>query len=89
MISIYYDIWPIFARSSTLHFADAVNTKQKITAHINNMVSSEFPSRSSRSARSFIGTLKTVLKESGVSIIKIRYFSTDFEYFTPKWLILD
>ena len=49
--------WPIFAQSSTLHFADAVNTNQKITVHINNLVSSEFPSRSSRSARSLIGTL--------------------------------
>ena len=43
--------WPIFARSSTHLFADAVNIRQKIAMHINNLVSSEFPYRSSRRAR--------------------------------------
>ena len=49
--------WPIFARSPTLHFAGAVNTRQIMTVHINNLVPSEFPNRSSRSARSLISTL--------------------------------
>ena len=49
--------WPIFARSSTLHFACAVNTRQNMTVHINNLVPSDFPNRSSRSAMSFISTL--------------------------------
>ena len=29
--------WPIFALSSTLNFAGAVNTRQKMTVHINNL----------------------------------------------------
>ena len=49
--------WPILARSSILHFAGAVNTRQKITVHIINLVYSEFPNRSRRSVRSFISTL--------------------------------
>ena len=49
--------WPILARSSILHFAGAVNTRQKITVHIINLVYSEFPNRSCRSVRSFISTL--------------------------------
>ena len=49
--------WPIFARSSTLHFAGADNTRQNMTVHINNLVPSEFPNRSSRSAMSLISTL--------------------------------
>ena len=49
--------WSILARSSTLHFAGAVNTRQKITVHIINLVYSEFPNRSCRSVRSFISTL--------------------------------
>ena len=49
--------WPILARSSTLHFAGAVNTRQEITVHIINLVYSEFPNRSCRSVRSFISTL--------------------------------
>ena len=47
----------IFARSSTLNFAGAVNNRQKITVDTNNLVSSEFPNRSSRRARSFISIL--------------------------------
>ena len=49
--------WPILARSSILHFTGAVNTRQKITVHIINVVYSEFPNRSCRSVRSFISTL--------------------------------
>ena len=49
--------WPFLARSSILHFAGAVNTRQKITMHIINLVYSEFPNRSCRSVRSFISTL--------------------------------
>ena len=49
--------WPILARSSTFHFAGAVNTRPKITVHIINLVYSEFPNRSCRSVRSFISTL--------------------------------
>ena len=49
--------WPIFARSSTLHYAGAVNTRQNMAVHINNLVPSEFPNRSSRSAMSLISTL--------------------------------
>ena len=49
--------WPIFARSSTLHFAGAVHTRQNMTVHINNLVPSEFPNRSSRSAMTLISTL--------------------------------
>ena len=49
--------WPFFAWCSTLHFAGAVNTRQKITVPIINLVYSEFPNRSYRSVRSFIGTL--------------------------------
>ena len=82
--------WPIFARSSTLHFAGAVNTWQKITMHTNNLISSEFPNRSSRSARSFISTLNCTLDTRGHFYKKkIKDFSSEFEYFTPKWLILD
>ena len=49
--------WQILARSSTFHFAGAVNTRQKITVHIISLVYSEFPNRSCRSVRSFISTL--------------------------------
>ena len=48
--------WPIFALSSTLHFVGAVNTRQNMTVYINNLVPSEFPNRSSRSAMSLIST---------------------------------
>ena len=48
---------PIFARSSTLHFSEAVNTRQKITVHINNLVSSEYPNRSNRTGKLFISIL--------------------------------
>ena len=49
--------WPILARSLTLHFAGAVNIRQKITVHIINLVYSEFPNRFCRIVRSFISTL--------------------------------
>ena len=52
----------------------------KITVHINNLVSSEFPNRSNRSTRSFISTLNCTLKKRGVIIIKIKHFNTKFEY---------
>ena len=74
-----------FVLGSTLHFADAVNTRPKITVHINNLVSSEFPNRSNRSAKSFISTLNCTY-ETGGHYYKIKHFSTEFEYFTPKWL---
>ena len=80
---------PIFARSSTLHFADAVHKRQKITVHIKQLVSSEFPNRSSRSTRSFISTLKTVLKKTRGHYYKIKHFSTEFEYFAQKLQIFD
>ena len=50
MIESMLRYWPIFAQSSTLDFADAENTRQKITVHINNLVSFEFLDWSSRSA---------------------------------------
>ena len=45
------------ARSLTLHFSGAVNTRQKMIVYINNLLPSEFPNRSSRSARSSTSTL--------------------------------
>ena len=42
-------LWSILARRSTLHFAGAVNTRQKLTAHMNKLISFEFPNRSCRS----------------------------------------
>ena len=80
--------WPIFARSSTLHFAGAVNTRQNMTVYINNLVPSEFPNRSSRSAMSLIGTLICILETRGI-IMKIKHFKTEFEYFTPNDKFLD
>ena len=56
---------PIFARSSTLHIAGTVNTRQKMTVNINKLVASEFPNGSGRSARS-LNSILSVLKKRGV-----------------------
>ena len=52
-----------------------------MTVHINNLVPSEFPNRSSRSVRSLISTLICILESSGI-IMKLKQLSTEFEYFT-------
>ena len=72
-------LWPILARSSTLYFAGAVNTRQKMTVHINNLVRSEFPDRSSRSASSLISTLIFYLRNKGyryTSLIQVVFWNT-------------
>ena len=73
----------IFALSSTLHFAGAVNARQKMTVHINYLVPFEFPNRYSRSARSLISTFIDIKETRGI-IMKLKHLSKEFEYFTPK-----
>ena len=55
----------------------------KMTVHINNLVPSEFPNRSSRSVGSLISTLICIQESRGI-IMKLKQLSTEFEYFTPK-----
>ena len=52
------------------------------------LVPSDFPNRSNRSARSLVSTFICILETRGI-IMKLKHLSTEFEYFTKKFLILD